>query len=379
MPIKFVCSCGKRLRAHDDMAARRSVCPRCGAPVGIPSLQPTARGTTLGPMSPAERQHHRQVARPIGLSSPDASPATTPMPHPPLPTAECGSPSPVPVLQSAISKMRARLPGEHVLQVKRRSWRHPREMEMHWYQCLLFPIRAWPLVLGLSIVLTGLSGGIALALPVFLRDFRADASWLIWPWLSIPFLILAYGAGFLNCVLTSAMAGEVRHIHWPGRDLGLALRAGVRWLICFLAGPVVPAGTSLFSWIHGGDLRFVDWMILAEANILAISCWFLLLLAVSQNDRLRDLHPAHVVEMIHRLGHRLVGLALLASVLALAHGWLVSVALEEIHRDAASGWLLLFFCCTSGMFFATFLFRWVGTWFYWDRMRANRQSVVRSP
>ncbi|HEY7307870.1 MAG TPA: hypothetical protein VH643_00785 [Gemmataceae bacterium] len=48
MSIKFICSCGKHLRARDEMAARRSMCPRCGAPVGIPSLQPTHGGTTVG-------------------------------------------------------------------------------------------------------------------------------------------------------------------------------------------------------------------------------------------------------------------------------------------------------------------------------------------
>src|SRR5438105_10031804 len=55
MAIKFVCSCGKRLRARNEMAARRSVCPACGEPVGIPSLTPTARAATAGAMTPAER------------------------------------------------------------------------------------------------------------------------------------------------------------------------------------------------------------------------------------------------------------------------------------------------------------------------------------
>src|SRR5262249_62050682 len=60
MTIKFTCSCGKRLRARDEMAARRSACPRCGAPVGIPSLQPTHPGANAGPLSPTERLRERQ-------------------------------------------------------------------------------------------------------------------------------------------------------------------------------------------------------------------------------------------------------------------------------------------------------------------------------
>jgi len=60
MSIKFVCSCGKRLRARDEMAARRSMCPRCGAPVGFPSLRPTHSGTVAAPLTPQERRRLRR-------------------------------------------------------------------------------------------------------------------------------------------------------------------------------------------------------------------------------------------------------------------------------------------------------------------------------
>ena len=59
MSIKFVCSCGKHLRARDEMAERRSMCPRCGAPVGVPSLRPTHAGTTAAPLTPQERRRLR--------------------------------------------------------------------------------------------------------------------------------------------------------------------------------------------------------------------------------------------------------------------------------------------------------------------------------
>src|SRR5438105_5600907 len=78
MPIKFVCGCGKRLRARDEMAARRSLCPRCGAPVGIPSLQPTHRGATLGPMSLVAGPSARQATVCLDLASPAAARATAP-------------------------------------------------------------------------------------------------------------------------------------------------------------------------------------------------------------------------------------------------------------------------------------------------------------
>src|SRR5579871_6490204 len=62
MSIKFICSCGKHLRARDEMAARRSMCPRCGAPVGVPSMRPTHAGTVAAPLTPQERRRLRREA-----------------------------------------------------------------------------------------------------------------------------------------------------------------------------------------------------------------------------------------------------------------------------------------------------------------------------
>ena len=67
MSIKFTCSCGKRLRARDEIARCRSFCPRCGQPVGIPSLEGNQPGTTAAPLTPAERVHlagQRKAAAP---------------------------------------------------------------------------------------------------------------------------------------------------------------------------------------------------------------------------------------------------------------------------------------------------------------------------
>src|SRR5260370_40008965 len=55
MAIKFFCKCGKKLKAWDETAGRRSMCPRCGSPVGIPATTPTHGGATLGPMSIQDR------------------------------------------------------------------------------------------------------------------------------------------------------------------------------------------------------------------------------------------------------------------------------------------------------------------------------------
>src|SRR5436305_1350417 len=99
MAIKFICTCGKHLRARDEMAARRSVCPRCGSPVGIPSRQPTQPGTTPGPLTPRERLRARRVVpsaeavlEEVALATP--APSAPPAPTPPgaAPAAAGSSP-----------------------------------------------------------------------------------------------------------------------------------------------------------------------------------------------------------------------------------------------------------------------------------------------
>src|SRR5437016_4971381 len=82
MSIKFFCSCGKRLKAKDAMAARRTICPACGNPVGIPSLQPTQRGTSAAPLSPLERRAREQHKVTAAATSTGDTPAFGQAPPP---------------------------------------------------------------------------------------------------------------------------------------------------------------------------------------------------------------------------------------------------------------------------------------------------------
>src|SRR5258708_40039669 len=74
MTIKSVCTRGRRLKARDQMASRRAVCPRGVPPFGLPSRTPTHAGTTAPPLSPPERLRLARQRTPL------ASPITTPPP-----------------------------------------------------------------------------------------------------------------------------------------------------------------------------------------------------------------------------------------------------------------------------------------------------------
>src|SRR5262249_14622980 len=149
---------------------RRTVCPRCGAPVGIPSLQPATPGATLGPMTPAERVHARQVVRSGGLTSSAARPVVPPAEISVPPSSPASDATPVsvrPPLRFLSTTLLRQVNNRRSGLLRRAGWspltsRHPRGVETHGYQCLLHPFRAWSLVFGLAIMLTLFSGGIDL-------------------------------------------------------------------------------------------------------------------------------------------------------------------------------------------------------------------------
>src|SRR5262245_13234362 len=274
MSIKFVCSCGKRLKARDHMAERRTVCPRCGNPVGIPSLDPNK---TM-PRTPAERARHL-ARRPITLShlddlevnepsalqdgairegSPaekeesvsstlssvprthDRSPRADSVPRTPCAVPAAPRPAIVPPGSAPTPVPKPRPIDPTIVRLKKERKRHRQfvsrydwPLEERWYQCVWYPFRAWPLILALAAGLTLLTAATALILPRALREMPLDRVSIPIGLVSSlgPLLALGYVCAFLDCVLASGAAGESRHVRWPGRDLLLVFRSLVAWVL----------------------------------------------------------------------------------------------------------------------------------------------------
>ena len=155
---------------------------------------------------------------------------------------------------------------------------------------------------------------------------------------------------------------------WPGHTVLGALKAGLVWLACFLAGPVIFAAVAAIYWMRCGDPTLVDWLILAELGILAVGYMLLVLAAFSERGRWRDINPIHVIDLAHRLHYRAALATLFGSALSVGHGALAVFAAVEMHRIAIVGVLLLAGCTLSGMFWAAFLFRLLGLWCYRSRV-----------
>jgi hypothetical protein len=366
MSIKFICSCGKHLRARDEMAARRSVCPQCGAPVGIPSRQATHRGAAAGPLSPLEKLTHRRVVPSL------QAPPDNPTPAGATTDSGAGPPLPQPDDEPRVDgerHARWRLDAALVRLVfsrKQRSWRRQRPLETHWHECFLYPLQGLPIVVGQAVGLAALTVGIVFLTPEIM-EIQAEGAWLLllcWPYLLIPLALFGYASSWLDCALISAATGGARQPRWPVRHIGLALKSSLIWLFCFLAGPIIPASVGVLYWIDCGEPALVDWLILAELGILTAGHWLFALLAVCLRERLRDASPARVIELIHRMGYRAAIVILVAAAVVLTHGLLALFAIMELHRTFPLGCVLLVGCWASGLFVGTFLFRLLGVWCY---------------
>ncbi len=340
MSIKFVCSCGKHLRARDEMAARRSMCPRCGNPVGVPSLEPTHAGTQAAPLTPQER---RRLNRNKLSSDAFTTGITTAL------TAD----APVPPSQAG------RTP-----KVRRR-----RQLEKHWYQCLAYPFLNWRLLFLLSVLSTLLLSGILFAIPNMPR-FSVMPLEDAYSWATaalVLILLITYAYATVECALTSALAGQGPAPWWPGWNAPFPLKSSVRWLICFFAGPIVPAGLAVYFCLYGGDLTALDWGIVAELSVLAAGYWFLAIVSANERNRLRDANPVCVAKLMQRLGYRAVVPVLIAPAVAFVHALVIFFALDSLHPHVVVGWLLLTSCWGSVLFWSAFLFRLLGVWCYYTK------------
>jgi hypothetical protein len=427
MSIKFVCYCGKRLKARDDMAGKRIPCPRCGNPIGVPSLDPNHPT----PMTPAERLRAK-AQRPITFAHLDdarAAPAereeeswkqgernrqqeSQEAPEEAVPgTEDSVSSSQYSVPSSPFEARRAdasslaegfgthySVPGTSdsilgpshpavpaprpldptVVRLKKERRqrrqlvsRYDWPLEKLWYECLWYPFRAWPLVLALAGAMTLLTTALVLILPRVLAELTLDVPTVAVAAVCLvgPLLVPAYVCGFLDCVLAAGIAGESRHVRWPGRELGLIVRSFFAWLLAFLSAPAPLAAIGFYYWLYCGDLQVVDWIILAELGVVGSGYWLLAVLAVARSERLRDANPWRVAELAERLGWRALVAAVLAGVLFLSHGLLAIWTTSVLHDNLGLGLLLAAGSWLSWLYWATFVFRVVGLWCYYRSLR----------
>jgi hypothetical protein len=362
MSISFVCRCGKRLRAREDMAARRSMCPRCGAPVGIPSLDDPGDGRT-GAMSreeiaqrdrgglvdPAEadttelgkamiRVRRRRDSRTLNAPL-DWRPLDAPLVCPP----------------SKVDKPK-----------KERRRRQRYHLETRWYHVLLYPLRAWMVIIGLSCALAVFGTAAMRLVPLVMDTETSVVGWVPLLLLVPPLLVVAVVVGFLDEVLQDAASGEYVQVRWPTNDFARIVRGVARWLTCVAAGPLWLLLVANWFWINCGDPALIDSIILGELIVVAAVYGLLALLATADVDRIASVAPHHIGPVVVRLGGRLAWAALIPPVL-FGCGWLVSAAQEVVETEPMHAFGMFLGAWLIALFSATFLLRLLGLACYHTR------------
>ena len=255
----------------------------------------------------------------------------------------------------------------------RRNW----TLEKTWTDFLLYPLRASPLILYLSVAWATL---LTITGAIMLDSSDGMVMVLRTPLLLLDLVVFAYTMGFLQATLAAASEGKAGTVAWPRWDLITTARGGGHGLLAFLAGPVVPAVVGFFFWLRAGELEMIDWLILWELGLAAVVYWVLVVLSVSQNNDLRDLLPAAVVRAARQLGSRalltsvLIGFPLVAQVMQTL--W----TLDNPHRLGAA-WSLLVVQCAMQLAWAVFWLRRFGVSRYRTEapVRPARAATPRVP
>jgi len=371
--IFFPCLCGQPLRVDEDSAGTHALCPACGRVARAPSLQRANQALGIAAEAPT-------TPEPIATSMPEPVPVIPPLPGakivlveettvPPRPAAP-PPPEEKPVYRladvderaDAAARQNERRRAARILEQADRDLRERRRLmatwrrERDWSECLLYPLRAWPVVLGLAAVWATLLALIVAALPHRreLSDLMGGVFALLW-----LFALFGYTMAWLQTTLAAAIEGRAGFVFRPTNAPLQAARCGAEAAWCFLAGPSVVAAVAFAFWLNSGDLELADWFILWELGVVAVGYWVLALLAVWEGERFRDANPVAILRLVKSAGYRVPLAALLMALAVVAHGLLALGAVEALHHGA-HGWLGLVGSCGGLLFWLLFLLRWLG-------------------
>jgi hypothetical protein len=351
MSISFFCVCGKRLRAHENMAGRRSMCPRCGSPVGIPALQPTHRDAPVGPVTYAER---------LRSPKPLAAPAQR---EPGIETAAPAAEVPVDLRTDSRRVRRLVLDDRELFRRaprdKKPAAKKPQRAPRREWPSL--PFAAWYFAVWLGLMMAGLSAGAILAVPRLLEASLEPAERAgVWAIVLVALIVPGYVCRYFSMLLASGNAGRGDWVRGGGLLSSLfALRCLAMWLACFLAGPVYFAAATYYYWLYCGDIGVLDVIILAELSAVTIGYWMFQLACVVEGNSWLDGNPVQVAALMHRLGRRAGFAVVAATALVLIHAQLFVAGAEALHVDGWAGTWRLCVCWVSAMVFGTCLCRWL--------------------
>jgi hypothetical protein len=359
MSIRFACKCGKHLRAGDTMAGRHTLCPKCGALVAIPTAgqaiagAASARPQTAAPDVPSSQAEASDDAEEIGPIL--------------LRVRRRNDKDPNQFRKSVwvpIDPDRGPPPEKLPKPVRTTRRRYNWQLETRWYQSLPYVLRARIVLSSLSVAQAGLVLWAAVLLPKINAGTQEFPTTEVMAFAAAATAAAIYTLGLFDCVLSSAAAGEYRFFAYPGADLGI--RGFASCMLCFLAGPLLPALFGLIYWLRCGDPDSLDWIIIAESAGVTFAYWVFEIIAARETGAWLA-SPIDAASILTRLGPRSLVVAAGLPGLGYLYARLVLAGLVRWHTGGLASLPYLVGAQFTLVFGATFLLRVIGVWSYQRR------------
>lgn len=394
MSITFTCLCGKRLKARESSAGRRTQCPRCGEPVGIP----LSAGPVAPPSSRKEAADAATAAARVGPAAtipaailPSASATAKSRHMPSIPEGDQDSTTPrsdsrigseqssakpyfmnddalpPPVRKPKPERARKSSvetrglpagvsPGAAAEAASQSLAESPEEglrlrNPPRWYRLVSrgeyrgpagtyefgFSLGNAPLVLTLAGLLALTMGVVVLKLPQAMQNSQ-DLLILVAGTTSVFVVVAAHACSYLNQTILNAALQQGKAIDL---DPVRTAKAAVAWTAAVLAGSVFPATGTFLYWLKIGLAEPVDWVILAELIWLTFYWLTASLLSYGMDGELKSLLPQRTFQKAKLIPKAIAIRSLAGAALCAATIAVLTDGLAWIHVEPLVGFAVL--------------------------------------
>jgi len=362
MPIHFVCSCGKHLKARRRLAGWISFCPACGEHVVIPTGKATHSGIAeIG--KPAPVVDSSMMSELPGECQPGllVAPADDSVGRRSQAAAASSGRAP----GATVGANHPADSGNVLFRRRSKSAIAPRRQkpDFRWSESVYYTLPLCRRLVVLAVALAFTSGLAYSALPALLQPDTSvhTRSWIV-PCAALLAVLIVYSGALLSGVLALSTNGSLRVVGRPKTDdLIVAL---VQWTASFAAGPALFLVPAAIYWLHFGDPTLVDRLILAELIAAAGIAWTAALLTMSQPGGYKRLHPAALVRTIALLGWRFSFLSMAFAAAMFGLGLFGAFAFSRLHNSPFQGFLCLGLFWLAALTLAAFAFRRLGLSYY---------------
>jgi len=403
--ITFYCLCGKKLKARAASAGKRTQCPQCGEPVGIPaSSSPVAPPTSrkeaveaavggevrgegretpdqeqpgeppthsqaahapLPPDSPAQEKQNTSSPKPAATAKPDEQP-TGPLPYfmdensPPPPRNVKRKPRKKKAGDATSTESRGlpegTSPGDAALAATQSLADSPEDgIELRnrpkWYRLITRgeyrgPSATHEIGIALGNVPLVVTASVVLALTLGTAALQLAAALQnsrdSLAVVVIMAVIFAVAAGHACSYFSQTILNAALNL---GKSIDLdpvrTLKVSVAWVLAILTGPVLAAFGTFLYWLRIGLDEPVDWIIFGELIWLTFFWLTASLLSCAIDLELKAMLPHRAFRKARLIPRAIAIRSAVAAGLCAATIGGVWMGLVEIHENTFGGFLLL--------------------------------------